>query len=307
MATFIKLTSWNEVFSGPLGKYILGSCALRTLAYIILYVRLLSYLLTQIGNGDILCFPTSSYMWFILLIIFACFLVFIDIPLCCCMFSVEDDTISRKTYGFIVLFIMAISICLSSITLIPFSDRDVLIFRISDTDEFGFQLEFNGEMERIFTIFFSVNDQNLPEEFDGLNCTFVGAHDLCPTWGPLLYMNATKFFRCPPDSISVSIESVFNSRNLLWAKENVRTMSYPIIYMSICFIIFISMTISSLLMIAYRRFVAPDQWFDTRLKDFVERHRSSMPGLLSSLATDFLPSFLRSLVGDSLATSEAIE
>jgi hypothetical protein len=309
MAIITGLTPWSVVGSRPLGLFIMFSFVISIIAYLMMCVRILIYLLTQVSNGHILCVSTSAHIWLILLITFACFLFFIDIPLFCCMFSVEDGIISKRTYGFIVLFIIAILICLLSMIFMPSPGRDVLIFRIGRADKFVFQLEFNDETERIFTIFFNFNDQNLPEEFDGLNCTFVGVHDLCPTWGPLLRMNMTEFLKCPPDSNPASIwNNVLHSTSFSLAKDSVRGVSSSSASdMSILLIISTSMTISSLLMAVYRRFVSSDQWFDTHLEDFVERHRSSILGLMGSLVTDFAPTFLKSLFDDFPLTIESIE
>jgi hypothetical protein len=180
----------------------------------------------------------------------------------------------------------------------------LLIFKTNDANDLAFHVELFSEIERVSIVFFDIKDRNLPREFDELNCTFVEVHDLCSTWGPLLYMSMMEFLRCPLDSNSTLIwNGAFQSPDFLRIKDDVRRVYsfLPFHDMPICFVISISISLSSLLMTAYRRFVTPNQWFDTQLRDFVERPHSSVSSLLSSLITDFLPTFLRFLFEDYLS------
>jgi hypothetical protein len=310
MARIARLTSWDVVCSGQLGMWLLTFFTLSIITSLIACGMPLVYILLQANDKRILCISTAAYTWLTLSIIFACFLIFIVIPLLCCICSEEDYIISKRTCGSVVLFIMAISICLFSMIFVPFSDRDVLMFRTDDTNESAFQLEFSGGVEHISILFLNFTNQSFPDEFNGPNCTLFGVHDLCPTWGPLLYMNTTEFFRCPLDSnLTFVWNNVFDYWNFSQYKDKIRSdyFFFPFNGLSVCLIISIAVFVSSLLMMEYRRFISSDQWFDTRLENFVERHRSSVLDLLVSLVTDFLPIFLKSLFDDLLSIRETVE
>lgn len=298
------------VLDGPLGRCISVSFGFGFVALLFMFVAPLSYLSAQTFDNNILCVSTLVYRWIVMVVILVCSLVFVFIPLFCLMCTEEDDTISKKTYAFIALLIIAIFICLSSVVLIPFSDLDVLIFKRGAADDFAFQLEFSSKVGRIYPIILDFNDQSFSNGLEELNCTFIKAHDLCPTFGSLLKMNITEFLRCSLYSNSSSIlEEVFEDPNFLRHKVDSWKHHFSFVYdvTSISSIIFTSIFVSTFLMASYRRFVSSNEWVDTQLIDFVGRPRSSVLDLLRSLATDFLPTFLRSITRDFLSTRETLE
>ena len=312
MTRIARLTSWEVVHSGLGGMLISSSFCFGIIVLFITLIVFIVDLLTQTFSELFLCASTVTPKWSIFLVIFAYFFFFVYFSLFRLMRSEEDDLISKKTYCFITLFIMATSICLSSVVFMPSPDHDVLIFKKDAADDFAFQLELNGEVGRTYRIFLNSSDQSPPEEFQEPDCTLVSVHDLCPTWGPLLNMNRAEFLRCLD-----SLDSSFTSKEVF---DNIKTKVFrlrPLLPheihllggagLTVLFVIFISTFVPTLWMIAYRRFIASDEWPDTQLLDFVERSRSSVPDLLRSLATDFLPTFLRSLVTDFPSTGEALE
>ena len=299
MVGIVRLTSWKMVFfSGPLGWYLLASFLLITAVSLLIPINYIINITSQASDNHVLCVSILAFRWIILVVIFVFFFICICFSLYL-IFSEEDDIISKKTYVFIAFTIVTIIICLLSPVFLAFSDRDVLIVKIDITDNFAYQIEFNGEMDDIYLILLNTGNRSFPNEFQESNCTPVRVHDLCPTWGPLLYMNMMEFLRCPFYQKYDYPQELYGFRG----KYHTSPSYIPSIPLIIC----VSMFVSSLLMTMYRRFVALDEWPDTQLLDFVGRPRSSVPDLLRSLITDFFPTYLRSLATDFLSAGETLE
>ena len=207
----------------------------------------------------------------------------------CSCFS-KKAPFSKGAYCSIVSLTVVIWICLT-VLFLSVSGQEVLIFKRKATDKFAFRVEFNDKAEHIYPIFLDFDDGNVSEAFEDHNCSVVGVHDLCPTWGPLLHMNITKFLECPPYPYSNSIlQEVYNDPRFFQITVGLRT-SYSLLgsnIASVSLIIFTVWFLPSLLIISYRCLVPSEQWFDTSFVDFTKKSQGSGPSFLRPLLKNFL-------------------